>query len=143
MMYRQVPDAFNPRFEIASCYVVHGKRFLLLHRQPDKSQGNKWGVPAGKLEKGEASLQGMMRELAEETGLRADPSMLHFIDTVYVRYPAYDFTYHMFSMTTDTEPDIRINPKEHQGFAWTSRQDALRLPLIDDLDTCIEQFCTV
>ncbi|WP_332872490.1 NUDIX hydrolase [Pontibaca salina] len=56
----------------ALAVVQRGDRFLLVRRahQPDRGL---WGFPGGHVEPGETALQAAMRELHEETGLRADP----------------------------------------------------------------------
>jgi 8-oxo-dGTP diphosphatase len=46
---------------------------MLLLRQPP---GRGWGLPAGLLHKAEAPVVGAARELAEESGVRLDPSAL-------------------------------------------------------------------
>lgn len=47
---------------------------LLLLRQPP---GRGWGLPAGLLTRGETPVQGAVRELAEESGVRLRPDQLH------------------------------------------------------------------
>ena len=54
MIYRTEPENFHPRFQIVSCYLEHGGEILLLHRHENKSQGGKWGLLAGKMEKDES-----------------------------------------------------------------------------------------
>src|SRR5690606_33366259 len=47
---------------------------LLLLRQPPGTRG--WSLPAGLLGRGESPIDGAVRELAEETGVRLDPAQL-------------------------------------------------------------------
>lgn len=54
----------------------------------------------------------MIRELLEETSIEA--RNLIYCRTVYVRYPEYDFEYHMFEEQLVEEPRIRLNPDEHK-----------------------------
>src|SRR3989344_2825045 len=61
MIYKNLPKKFNPRFEIVSCYVEHNGKILLLHRHGHKSEGNRWGVPGGKIDGGESELGAMVR----------------------------------------------------------------------------------
>lgn len=92
MIAEEKPDDFTPRFEVVSCFVEWQDKILLLHRQEHKPQPDTWGVPAGKLEGDEDSLQAMVRELREETGLNINKTDLEFLDRVFVSYPGYDLS---------------------------------------------------
>jgi len=113
---------------------------LLLHRNVGDSQGDKWGVPAGKVERGEMLISAMVREIEEETGYKTQRNDISYFDTVYVEHPEGQFVYHMFSLSLQRKPDIIINPQEHQAFVWISPLAALSLPLVADLDECIKRF---
>jgi 8-oxo-dGTP pyrophosphatase MutT (NUDIX family) len=97
------------------------------------------GVPAGKLEEKDLT-QGVLREIREETTLDIDPRKVSYFQPVYVRYPTYDFVYHIFHTNLDRKPEIRINPGEHKEYRIVSPQVALTMPLIQDLDACIKLF---
>ena len=131
-------EEFQPKFEVVSCFLEVGDKFLLLHRQDFKSEGNKWGVPAGKVEPGESVEQALLREIQEEIGLELSRERVTYFDTVHVRYPEYDFVYHMFRAPFDREPEIMLNLGEHKDFRWTSREEALRMNLVQDEDACIK-----
>jgi 8-oxo-dGTP diphosphatase len=47
------------------------KRVLILQRAPGSTDGGKWCLPGGKIEYGETVKEAALRELYEETGLRA------------------------------------------------------------------------
>src|SRR5579863_3068126 len=53
--------------------VVRGERALIVQRAQQPNQG-RWGFPGGVLELGETVREGAMRELAEETGILAEPA---------------------------------------------------------------------
>ncbi len=62
--------------------VLRGDRALVVRRANPPMAG-RWGFPGGVLELGETVAQGAMRELAEETGVVADPiGPLTVIDTI-------------------------------------------------------------
>lgn len=130
-------EGFNPKFEVASCFLEVGDKFLLLLRQDFKSEGNKWGVPAGKVEQGESAEEALVREIQEEIGLELSRERITFFDTVYVRYPDYDFVYHMFRAAFEEEPTIVLNLGEHKDFRWASTPEALAMDLVRDEDACI------
>ena len=131
-------EDFQPKFEVASCFLEVGNKFLLLHRQDFKLEGNKWGVPAGKVEPGESVEQARLREIQEEIGLELSRERVTSFDAVNVRYPEYDFVYHMFRAPFDREPEIALNLGEHKDFRWTSAPEALAMNLVQDEDACIK-----
>ena len=56
-------------------------RLLLTQRHPDKHLGLMWESTAGSVLAGESSLEGALRELREETGLRAGPAQLRLLSS--------------------------------------------------------------
>lgn len=61
----------RPCADVAVFVTVAGLRWLLMGRRGD---GHGWALPGGGLEAGESDLEGGLRELREETGLRVDPA---------------------------------------------------------------------
>jgi 8-oxo-dGTP pyrophosphatase MutT (NUDIX family) len=59
----------RPTFVLNVLYNNHGI-FLSKRLQKDKPMFNLWQVAGGKVEKGESSLQAVLRETKEETGLQ-------------------------------------------------------------------------
>lgn len=135
-----MPQGFNPKFEVVSCFVEYNGEILLLHRQNHKPQGDTWGVPAGKIDVNEQISDAILREIKEETGFEIPSSKISYYGKVYVRYPTYDFVYHIFHTELSFKPIAQINLQEHKEFTWESPKNALNLPLIQDLDSCIKIF---
>ena len=140
MIYKNLPKKFNPIFEVVSCYIENKGNILLLLRNKDKSEGNKWGTPAGKKEVGENIVDAMAREIKEETGQKLSPTHLEYLTKVYVKYPEYHFVYHMFRAKLDGVSEIILSESEHEAYKWVSPEDALGLELVRDLDRCIKMF---
>lgn len=138
LVYIEPPAGYNPRCHVAACFCQYNDEFLFLLRQPDKSCGNTWGIPGGKLDAGDTVLRAVIRELVEETSLQLSDDEVEELQTVYIRYPTGDFTYTMFRKVYHERPaNIRLNPAEHQEARWLTLQDALELPLIPGEDECI------
>lgn len=138
MILKNKPEDFTPKFEVVSCFVGYEDEILLLLRQDHKPEPGTYGVPAGKVDKGENPLQAMQREGKEETQI--DLTEAEYFDKLYVRYPDYDFIYHIFHKRFDIRPDVKINPEEHKSFLRSKPEEALKLDLIRDMDECIRLF---
>ncbi len=66
----------------AIAVVVRGERLLLVRRS-HKPDAGRWGFPGGKIEAGETIVAAALRELAEETGVAADPvAVLTAVDVI-------------------------------------------------------------
>lgn len=141
MLYKEQPKNFTPKFEVVSCFVEYKDEILLLLRQDHKPEGNTYGVPAGKVDAGETINQAMKREWWEETQI--DLNDAEYFDKLFVRYPDYDFIYHMYSKKFTERPEVKINPKEHKNYIRKTPQEALKMDLIRDLDECIKLFYDV
>lgn len=145
MIHTTLPNEFNPRFTVVSCYIECNGKILLLLRHDSKTEGNKWGAPAGKIDGNESEQQAILREVKEETGLDIGPTQLDYLTKVYVRYPEYDFVYHMFRtrIPMEKEPRISLHANEHKDYRWVEPKDALCLDLVPGLDACIKMFYPV
>lgn len=130
---------FKPRIEVAAIYIEYKEMILLLHRQEEKSQGNRWGIPGGKVDKNETPLQALIREVKEETGFDISNQAIEFLKTVYVEHNEKDhLIYHMFRTKLQQDPwAVKINFSEHKGFTWVTPADGLKMHLIQDEDPCI------
>lgn len=115
--------------------VIHdpGHRILLLERTAPTGF---WQSVTGSLEPGETPLQAAVREVAEETGIRADA--LQLTDWQLTRSfeikPAWRHRYapgvilnteHVFSLCVAPEHPVRLAPAEHRAWGWYSMQEAL------------------
>lgn len=138
MIFRECPDNFNPRFQVASCIVECDGSILLLHRQDYKPEGNTWCLPGGKIDGTESEVQTALREMEEESGIVAKENELKHLQSFFVKYDDYDFIYHMFKIILNERPNVLIRNDEHKDYKWIFPQDALEMNLIQDLDKCIE-----
>jgi 8-oxo-dGTP diphosphatase len=144
MLFKSKPDDFSPKFEVVTGFLMHQGRFLVMQYSAGKKvQPNRWGTPAGKLSQNEGHLEGLTRELLEETGIVFAPDQFEYVDTFFIRYPAFDYTYHMYKTELPHLPEtITIDPGEHQAFRWVTPEEAAMLDLIDEELPCIERVCS-
>ena len=84
-------------------------RLLLTQRHPDKHMGLLWEGTAGSVLSGETSREGALRELREETGLRAEPEQLCLLSSVRnERFFADTYLY----LCPEAEPALTLQPEE-------------------------------
>jgi 8-oxo-dGTP pyrophosphatase MutT (NUDIX family) len=102
--------------------VSRGLEFLVLLRAPDG--GGYWHLPAGGVEEGETEVEAAVRELAEETGLRA---RVHDLGLA-LGYDAPGGRVHvgMYAVEAPSgwEPTL---DDEHVEYRWCPEADALAL----------------
>ena len=130
VLHRTPPHDFNFQLDVSACYVMYQDQILLLKRMHDKSEGNQWGVPAGKLDQGENALATAIRELYEETGIQCSENKLSFIADVYARRPHLYFVYHMYTAILKEKPNVVLSPNEHSEYQWLCLEEAKKLPLM-------------
>ncbi len=142
MIFKTQPADFQEKFAVVTAFLIFGDKFLVVQYSPTKKhQPSKWGTPAGKLEIGEERVAGLIRELREETALTFAPDQFVYVDTFYIRYPTFDYSYHMYKLNLSQLPEIAIDPQEHQAYRWVTLDEARKFDLIDDELPCIERVC--
>jgi phosphoglycolate phosphatase len=138
VIYMEPTPQFKPRIEISAVYIENNDNILILHRHNHKSQGNKWGIPGGKVDKNETPLHAAIREIKEETGYDISNQPIEDVGTVYIEYNERDhFIYHMFRTKLAGDPGaVKINFNEHKGFTWVTPAEGLKMDLLQDEDPC-------
>lgn len=134
------PEVFNPKASIAACYLEHEGKILLLRRSIGKKEGGLWGVPAGKIEKGETPLQAALRELNEETAIAASPDDFHPLGILYIQKPDIDYTYHLFRLPLSNRPDVQLN-NENDDYTWAAVHEFETLPLMAGGRAAFMRYC--
>lgn len=136
------PEGFDPAVRVSGCFLVCEGRFLLLQRaEHDKGFASHWGAPGGGIEIDESPTEAMLRELREETGLVFETADLEELGAGYVTFndSGKQLEYHMYRVHLETEPELVLNPAEHQSLAWVTAEEALELPLVADMDECVRE----
>lgn len=101
------------------CVWVHdGKgRLLLTRRAPQKSFPGTWENSGGAAQAGETSRQAIVRELFEETGIRADESDFELLETRRDRDAFFDF----YCLKNDTPVEnIVLQKGETTDVKWAT-----------------------
>lgn len=139
MIYSVPPPDFQPQFEVSTCFFRCQGEILLLLRAEGKLQAGKWCLPGGKIDPGETKEIGLCREVKEEIQYQLHTRDLQYHGLEFVRYPEFDFIFHMFSVYLTSLPTIILNSKEHQEYCWVTPEKALQMDLIRDEDPCIKK----
>lgn len=114
--------------------------FLLIRSRRDRS----WGFPKGHLMKGEDFLQGAMRELWEETGIREVTLLAGFTERITYRVSRgggirqKTVTYFLGRIEG---PTVRLS-EEHTEHCWVSLEEAKQLLGFENLRSVVTRAWT-
>jgi 8-oxo-dGTP pyrophosphatase MutT (NUDIX family) len=132
-VFKTAPQDFSTSLEVTACYVQFKDKFLFLKNAERKVQKGKWGVPGGKIEKGEQVIEAAIREAFEETSICLDKNKIKYLGKVFVR-KNIDFVFHMLYQELETMPSISLSD-EHDMYQWIALKD---IPLIDVMSGGLE-----
>lgn len=108
----------TPNFTVGAVVLVRdGDGALLLLRQPP---GWGWSLPGGLLNRREDPAHGAARELAEETGIRADPAALTPANPNARVNAAAQQVDLVYLLTVDSPGELTIDPVEVIEAGWHS-----------------------
>ena len=104
-------------------YDGHGK-LLLTRRAPEKSFAGTWENSGGAVKAGETSRQAIVRELFEETGIRAEEDEFELLDSGKDNSAFYD--YYCLRRNVAIE-DIVLQPGETAAAKWVTFEEVRRM----------------
>ena len=112
--------------------------YLLMQRDPDKAYGSMWEASAGgSALKGESPLQGAIRELREETGIKAEK----ITELGYVVRPESHSIYADFLVETDIDKDsIVLQEGETVAYRWVDSETLKNMDKKELLTYRIQKF---
>ena len=130
----------KPRSKAAGCFLEHEGRFLIIQRNLEQAQGGKWGLPAGRVEKGETEKSAVVREVSEETGFSIPPGKIEFLQEIIFDFPEKITDFFVYRVNLDSKIEIALDPREHQAYVWiTGKECYARDDLIKGLRTTLEK----
>lgn len=106
-------------YGLVVCVWVHDGRgkLLLTRRAPEKSFPGTWENSGGAAKAGESSLEAIVRELFEETGIQAPPEEFELLGSDRDRTCHYDF----YCLKSDTPLErIKLLPGETDDARWVT-----------------------
>lgn len=118
-------------FHVVTCFMNSSGKVLVLQRGRKDEQFGLWGIPGGKLEKGESPRESLSREIFEETGIITPQHSLNFLDKALSENPC-DGTYvlYLYYLELPNHPSVLINTHEHLGYKWVTLDEFESLNLL-------------
>jgi 8-oxo-dGTP pyrophosphatase MutT (NUDIX family) len=122
------------------CFLEYEGKFVILLRGAHKPEGNTWGLPTGKVEKGESDDAAMLRELFEETGYRAKPRDLQLLgEFIFKTAAGDDFEYVAYRVLLPGPHDVKLEDDSHTAHLWVTGDECYaRSDLITDFHKLLE-----
>ena len=102
--------------------------FLLLKRSDISTQPGTWSIVSGGIDPGEEVLEGIKRELEEETGINSDEIDYKFFENQLNMSPYFDF----YIGTCNKEYNCDLKEDENTDWGWFN-MDNLPEPLFPTL----------
>jgi ADP-ribose pyrophosphatase YjhB (NUDIX family) len=78
----------------------------------------RWSLPGGGLHRGEHPVDGALRELHEETGIRLVAAQLDYLGVQQYRQHGQHFTFHVFACALETPLPLRRQWYEVAALQW-------------------------
>ncbi|MEE6074716.1 NUDIX hydrolase, partial [Avibacterium paragallinarum] len=104
------------------------RNILLVQRSlSDKFKPGKWWIPGGHIEENETPAQAAIRELKEETGIKA--STVEFLEQK--KLPSGGES-HRFLLVVDASQNVKLQKEELHDFSWVSIGDAQSYQLVGE-----------
>ncbi len=107
---------------VVGCLVEYQDKILILHRKKTSSEGDTWGLPAGRVKEGESDVQAMLRELSEETGYLAKEEELEYLHTFTWNFSTKTVIFVTYRLVLKQKIEVQHHPDEHQGHLWEEPQ---------------------
>jgi 8-oxo-dGTP pyrophosphatase MutT (NUDIX family) len=99
---------------VSSVVVATDDKMLMLQRRDN----NKWTFPGGHLNDNETHLEGAVRELWEEAGIKANPDEMILLGNKKT-FQNKDIYVYLYKINSEVNPSAANDPdKEAQKFAW-------------------------
>jgi len=111
---------------VAAALVDAAGRVLLQRRPPGKAHAGLWEFPGGKVDAGENPEAALVRELAEELGLAADPAALEPVTFASVEGEEHHLLLLLYRVRRWTGTP---EPRVADALAWVAPADMAALPM--------------
>ncbi len=101
-------------------------KILITKRHPDKPYGNMWEISGGSVLSGESPLDGAVRELFEETGLKAAPQELRYMGQIIRERSGCIHNFYLYEGDFD-EDSITLQEGETVDFSLVTPKEIAKM----------------
>lgn len=116
------------KMRTTGCFMEYNGKFIILHRHPNKPDGDTWGLPAGKVEGVETDEETILREIKEETGYIAINNELKLLGSYNFEFPDLSLEFPTYRLVLKHPVDVLFNPKEHINWKWVTAEECYAMP---------------
>ena len=116
------------KIRTTGCFMEYDGKFVVLHRHPDRPDGDTWGLPAGKVNADETDEQTILREIKEETGYNAAKEELEFLGDYVFEFPDLYLEFPTYRLKLKQPVDVEHKPDEHVGYKWVTGEECYAMP---------------
>lgn len=132
------------RFLAAKAFIQNEQGEVLILREGNSYQEGtnlrKWDVPGGRLEPGETLLEGLAREVGEESGLTVTVErLLDARENFPVIKDEKVHIVRLYYLCQCTEGNVTLST-DHDTFAWITKEEASSYSLMDDVKDLIQKL---
>lgn len=107
----------------AEIFTVDGKgKLLVTKRHPDKHYPNLWECTGGSVTAGETPVEGAVRELSEEIGVKVPPDELEFLGALKEDWKS-GFMYGYLLKKEVSLENLRLQPDEVTDAKWVTAEE--------------------
>ncbi len=117
--------------------VVKDKKILMVRRTEGDSLAGNFELPGGGVDEGESITEGAIRELKEETGLKATK--------VIATFNGFDYTTdrkplaRQINYIVEVEPgEVKLGPQEHDAFIWVDPSNLNNIKMTENMRICVQ-----
>lgn len=104
-------------------------KVLVLHRNKNVRQGNLWGMPGGKILKGQKAIDVALSKTKDEIGLDLKQENLNFLDKFQIDAEGRIITFYVWITYLDSlGVTIKLNTDGHDKYTWESPETLLDKP---------------
>jgi 8-oxo-dGTP diphosphatase len=120
--------------------VVDKGKVLMIRREPNDFLGGNWEIPGGGIDDGETFIEGLNRELKEETGLEIENiiSLFEGFDYINDKHAVKQVN---FLVTTKTL-DITLS-HEHDDYLWVGLNDIDNITMTNEMKKCVRSAINI
>lgn len=118
----------------------HGRALILRRAAKEKFLPGLEELPSGGVDPGESLLQGLTREIREETGLQVK-SVVRYIDSFdYASSSGKQTRQWNFVVDASGHQRVKLNPEEHESFRWVGPEDAAQSQCSEQTRRSLDHF---